>query len=279
MPGTLYLVATPIGHLEDVTLRALRTLREVSLIAAEDTRRTAKLLRHYEISTPTTSFHEHNERQKLPQILARLEAGQSVAVVTDAGTPGVSDPGQRLAAAAQERGFRVEAVPGASAVLTALLSSGLPTDTFAFLGFPPNRSTARKAWLERWKNEPHTLIFFEAPHRIRQTLGEALSIWGERTIAVGRELTKVHEELVKGQISTVLAKLGETRGEYTIVVAPQIAEDAGVTEVPSDGELRRDFGVLTNIAGLSRREAITELSHRHHLRTRDVYAALERTKS
>jgi 16S rRNA (cytidine1402-2'-O)-methyltransferase len=278
MPGTLYLVATPIGNLEDITLRALRTLREVRLIAAEDTRRTAKLLAHYEISTPTTSYHEHNEDRKLPQLLGRLEAGEDVAVVTDAGTPGVSDPGQRLAATAQDRGLRVVAIPGPSAVLAALLSSGFPTDTFTFLGFPPNRSNARKRWLERWKHETHTLILFEAPHRITQTLQEARDIWGERQIAVVRELTKVHEELVKGPISDVLASLGEPRGEYTIVAAPAVAEPEGL-EPLTDAKLRHDFGLLTKSSGLSRREAITELSNRHHLRARDVYAALERTKT
>jgi len=278
MPGTLYLVATPIGNLEDITLRALRTLREVTLIAAEDTRRTAKLLTHYAITTPTTSYHEHNQNRKLPQLLTRLEAGEDVAVVTDAGTPGVSDPGQQLAAAAQERGVRVVAIPGASAVLAALLSSGLPTETFTFAGFPPNRSNARIKWLAAWKDEPRTLVFFEAPHRILATLREAREIWGERQIVVARELTKVHEELVKGPISDVLDSLKEPRGEFTVVVSPAALENVPA-EPPSDAQLRHDFGVLTESSGFSRRDAITELSNRHRLRTRDVFAALERTKT
>ena len=278
MPGTLYLVATPIGNLEDITLRALRTLREVSLIAAEDTRRTAKLLAHYEISTPTTSFHEHNQTTKLPRLLARLQAGHDVAVVTDAGTPGISDPGQRFAAAAQNEGLRVVAIPGPSAVLAVLISSGFETDSFTFLGFPPNRSSDRKRWLRRWAREPHTLIVFEAPHRIRETLADIRAILGERHIALGRELTKVHENLVKGPISMVIETLREPRGEYSIVIAPPPQHEFNLA-TPSDATIRHDFGELTESLGFSRRDAITELAARHHLPARQVYAALERTKA
>src|SRR5688572_924229 len=170
MPGTLYVVATPIGNLEDVTLRALRTLREVSLIAAEDTRRTARLLQHYSISTPTTSLHQHNEGAREPALLARLQAGESIALVSDAGTPVISDPGRSLVSSAHGLGVRVEPIPGPSAVIAALSASGLPADEFTFLGFPPHRGKDRKAWLDRAAAELRTLIIYEAPHRIQRTL-------------------------------------------------------------------------------------------------------------
>ena len=200
MSGTLYLVATPIGNLEDLTFRAVRVLREVDLIAAEDTRRTGGLLQHYSISTATTSFHAHNEQQKQALLLRRLADGQSIALVSDAGTPTVSDPGSRLVAAAHKRGVRVEAVPGASAVLAALVSSGLASEQFLFAGFPPSRSNDRKKWLEKLSDEPRPLVIFEAPHRITKLLGQMKDIMGDREVCLGRELTKKHEELVKGPI-------------------------------------------------------------------------------
>src|SRR6266545_3220600 len=170
MPGTLFVVATPIGNLEDITLRALRVLREAHVIAAEDTRRTAKLLSHHAISTPTLSFHEHNTRTRLPQILARLERGQNVALVTDAGTPGVSDPGVELVAAAVAQGIPVDPIPGASAPLVAGIASGFPLEPMTILGFPPSRAKDRSVWLQQAGNVKNTFAFFEAPHRIRQTL-------------------------------------------------------------------------------------------------------------
>src|SRR5919204_4904390 len=201
MAGTLYVVATPIGNLEDVTLRALRILRDVSLIAAEDTRRTARLLQHYSISTPTTSLHEHNERRKTATLIARLKAGDSVALVSDAGTPTISDPGEDLIAAAHAAGIKVESVPGPSAVMAALSASGVPTREFTFLGFPPPRSKDRKAWLSAAVAEPRTVVFFEAPHRIASTLAELGELTGGRIVAGARELTKAHEELVVGLIT------------------------------------------------------------------------------
>ncbi len=206
---TLFLVATPIGNLEDITLRALRVLREVALVAAEDTRRTAKLLSHFDIHTPTTSFYEQVEREKTPRLLARLAAGESVALVSDAGTPGISDPGYRLVRAAIDAGFRVEAIPGASSVLTALVSSGLPTSSFSFVGFPPPRQQARDRWLAELGARRETLVFFEAPHRVRGTLEAILRVVGDRPVVVGRELTKVHEELIRGKISDVIGRMTE----------------------------------------------------------------------
>ena len=218
-PSTLFLVATPIGNLEDITLRALRVLREVDLIAAEDTRRTAKLLAHYDIHTKTTSFYEQVEREKTPRLLEHLASGRSLALVSDAGTPGISDPGYRLTRAAITAGFRVEAVPGASAVFAALVPSGLPTDAFSFVGFPPPKAKAREGWLRDLADRRETLVFFEAPHRIRATLEAVLAVLGNRQISVGRELTKLHEETVRGSVSAALACLPLPRGEFTVVLA------------------------------------------------------------
>src|SRR4051812_39016159 len=183
MPGTLYVVATPIGNLEDVTLRALRVLREVSVIAAEDTRRTARLLQHYSISTRTTSLHEHNERSRTSSLIERLNGGESIALVSDAGTPIISDPGTHLVAAAHAAGIRVEPVPGASAVTAVLSASGLMQGEFLFAGFPPSRAKARKEWFERLAAEQRVIVLYEAPHRIRATLAEMQVTLGDRIIA------------------------------------------------------------------------------------------------
>ena len=277
MPGSLYVVATPIGNLEDITLRALRILREVAIIAAEDTRRTAKLLSHYSISTPTTSVHAHNERRRIQGLLDRLAAGDDIALVSDAGTPGVSDPGRQVVAAAAERGFKVVAIPGPSAVMAALVSSGFNVDSFRFAGFPPRRSKARKDWLRRLADEPETIVFFEAPHRIRETLAAAAPLFGVRPICLTRELTKIHETLVKGPISDVLAAVSEPRGEYTVVVSA--LEEAEVArELPDQQALWAEFGRLIDSGGVSRREAIGQLALRYHLPRRQVYGAIERAK-
>ena len=278
MPGTLYVVATPIGNLEDVTLRALRVLREVSVIAAEDTRRTARLLQHYSISTPTTSLHEHNERTKTPGLIDRLRNGESVALVSDAGTPVISDPGARLVAAAHAAGVRVEPVPGPSAALAALSASGLSGDAFTFVGFPPARAEARRNWLRELAHETRPLVLYEAPHRIRDTLEDMFSIWGDRTIALGRELTKVHEEMVVRPISEQLERLHNGRGEYTLVVPPAIVENRAA-EAPSAQTVGAEFGYLTEKAALSRREAIRQLSTKYRLKARAVYSLIEEARN
>lgn len=278
MTGTLFVVATPIGNLEDITLRALRVLREVTLIAAEDTRRTAKLLSHYAIATPTTSLHEHNERQKLPSLLARLQAGHSIAAVTDAGMPGISDPGYRLICAAIDRGIRVEVIPGPSAVLTALVASGLPTDAFTFVGFPPSRSIARKKWLKDLAGECRTLVFFEAPHRIRETLQDAHAILGDRPISVARELTKVHETLVRGPISDVLHRLDPMRGEVTVVIGPPAQPRPVDRRVPSDRELLQAFEDRPASGARTRREQLAAVARQYGMSIKEVYAAIERAK-
>jgi 16S rRNA (cytidine1402-2'-O)-methyltransferase len=275
MPGILYVVATPIGNLEDITLRALRVLREVAVIAAEDTRRTARLLQHYSISTPTTSLHEHNERTRTPAIIARLEAGESVAIVSDAGTPLISDPGRLIVAAAHAAGIRVEPVPGASAVMAAVSAAGLPADQFLFVGFPPPRSNARKKWLKTLEKEERMIVFYEAPHRIRETLVDVQDILGERCVAVGRELTKVHEELVVRPISAQVEGLGEPRGEYTVVIGPPDQQDAEALSLPGQAALRVEFGSLTKIGSGTRRDAVRVMANKYHVPSREMYKLLE----
>ncbi len=278
MSGTLYVVATPIGNLEDVTLRALRVMREVSLIAAEDTRRTARLLQHYSISTRTTSLHEHNERSKTPGLIARLLAGESIALVSDAGTPVVSDPGSHLVAAAHAASIRVEPVPGANAALALLSASGLEGNGFVFAGFPPNRSKARLEWLGSLAHEPRILIFYEAPHRIRRTLEDMLTILGDRSLAIGRELTKVHESLAVRPISEHIANLDVERGEFTLVVQGHVQEKTRPAR-PSPSQLAAEFGDMTNNIGHGRREAIRVLAGRYDISAREVFALLEQAKT
>lgn len=270
-PGTLHVVSTPIGNLEDVTYRAIRVLRDVDLIAAEDTRRTARLLDRYGVTTRRISLHEHNESRRTSGLLARLAEGGTLALVSDAGTPLISDPGRRLARAAREAGFRVEAVPGASAVLAALVASGLAGDAFTFAGFPPARSKDRKRWYAETAHEPRPVVFFEAPHRIRASLADLEAVAGDRIVAVCRELTKAHEELVSGPLADVLAALPRPRGEFTVVLSPAPASRPGA---PAESELFREFGLLTE-GGLSRRASIRSLAARYDVPSRQVYQAIE----
>ena len=278
MPGTLFVVATPIGNLEDITLRALRVLREVSVIAAEDTRRTAHLLSRHAIATRTTSLHEHNESKKTAAIVDRLLKGEDVALVSDAGTPTVSDPGGHLIQTAVAAGVRVVAIPGPSAVMTALAASGLPADTFSFLGFPPIRSRDRIRWFQTLASAAGTVVFFEAPHRIHATLDELGQIIGDRHIVVGRELTKIHEEFVRGPISAINTAALGARGEFTVVVSIGQSADIGSFAAPTPSELAEKFGELTATNGFTRRQAIAQLAKRYHLATNDVYDALEVSK-
>ncbi|MDO8836392.1 MAG: 16S rRNA (cytidine(1402)-2'-O)-methyltransferase [Vicinamibacterales bacterium] len=276
--GTLFLVATPIGNLEDITFRALRVLRECDLVAAEDTRHTARLLNHYDVRTPTTSVHEHNEPARIAGLVAKLTAGSRIALVSDAGTPGVSDPGFKLVRAAIAAGVRVEAIPGPSAVLTALSASGLPTDSFVFVGFPPARKAARETWFRALKDQRRTLVFFEAPHRIRESLEAARLVLGDRDISVCRELTKIHEELVRGPISAVLGRLGEERGEFTVVMSGDPPPSAGPDPAQtSDEAVFAAFSAAVD-GGLDRREALKSVADALGLRSRDVYAAIERAR-
>ena len=272
--GILYLIATPIGNLEDVTFRAIRLLGDVSLIAAEDTRRTAKLLNRYKISTPAASLHEHNEKRRTPSLIKRLEAGQSIALVTDAGTPLLSDPGLHLVRTAIERGIQIDPVPGASAILAALAVSGLVENQFTFLGFPPNRSHARKKWFETLTSEPRPLIIFEAPHRLLGSLRDMAEVLGNRQVAVCREMTKVHQELVNGPILSVLEQLSSPRGEFTIVVAPNIPRMAPVKKE----DVLAYFGQIA-YSYASRRAAIKEVAREYGLSRRTIYQILEENQS
>jgi 16S rRNA (cytidine1402-2'-O)-methyltransferase len=278
MSGTLYVVATPIGNLEDITLRALRVLREVAVIAAEDTRRSARLLGHHGITTRTISFHQHNTRARIPQLMSRLEAGDSVAIVTDAGTPGVSDPGLELVREALDRGIAVDPIPGATAPLTALIASGFEMVPFTVFGFVPNRAKPRTEWLTNVGRTPHSFSFFEAPHRIEATLREAGLLFGERPITVARELTKLHQEFLRGTASEVADRLSEPRGEFTVVVGPAVKHvDDSHIEL-SDAALASEFWQITESLGCSRRQAIAELAKKSGRSAREVYAAIERGK-
>jgi 16S rRNA (cytidine1402-2'-O)-methyltransferase len=264
MPGTLFVVATPIGNLEDITLRALRVLREVKLIAAEDTRRTAQLLARHAIATPTTSFHAHNEHRKTPQLLARLKDGDDIALVSDAGTPTIADPGGPLIRSALDAGIRVVPIPGPSAVMAALTASGTAHSDFTFLGFPPTRSKARSEWLNRLARVEGTAVFFESPHRIRQTLADLKGVLGDREIVIGRELTKIHENLVKQRISEALEALTRPIGEFTIVV--EVGHITDRTSA-SDADLPD-----------SRRQAVALVAKDHGLTANQLYRAIEELK-
>ena len=269
MPGgVLYIVATPIGNLEDVTLRALRVLREVAIIAAEDTRRTAHLLARHAIATPTTSLHEHNEARKSGSIIARLLDGDDVALVSDAGSPTIADPGQQLIAAALAAGVRVEPIPGPNAAIATLMVSGFATDAFAFFGFPPSRGKDRKLWFRRLVAVGGTVVFFEAPHRIKATLAELASMAGDCQVVIGRELTKIHEELVRGPISAAITRVGAARGEFTVVAALGQSIDNGLHLV----------GETTENIVASRRQAVASLANALGLSPNEVYEALEQLR-
>ena len=233
MPGTLFVVATPIGNLEDITLRAMRTLREVDLIAAEDTRRTAKLLSHHHIHCRMVSLHAHNERREAPKLIAKLIAGASVALVTDAGTPGISDPGEYLVRLAHENGLKVTPIPGASAVATALSVSGLPASQFVFMGFPPRSGQERRQWLERLSADERTIVAFESPHRIIKTLQELKSLLVNRQIQIHREITKLNEELVLTPIQGPVV-FDKALGEFVLIIGPP--NDSGAIE-PNDASI------------------------------------------
>lgn len=278
-PGTLFVVATPIGNLEDITLRALRILREADLVCAEDTRRTRNLLRHYNIEARLVSVHEHNERQRTGQILERLRQGQSVAFVTDAGTPGVSDPGAELVRAVRQAGLPVVPIPGPSAVIAAVSVAGLETDRFAFAGFPPIRSKDRKQWFEWIRSlDQIAVVAFEAPHRVAETLRELGLYLVNRPILTGRELTKIHEEWRLGLADELADYFRSPQGEFVFVVLPSQTEDSKGTSL-TDAEVAAVFGQITEIERpTDRRRAIRAVAERLRLTPNQVYAALERTK-
>ncbi len=265
--GTLYLVGTPIGNLEDITMRALRILREVPLIAAEDTRQTRKLLDRYDIHQPLISYFEHNEAERVKLLLARLRDGD-IALVSEAGMPGISDPGYDLVRAAIDAGIRVVPIPGPSAPIAALAASGLPTDQFLYVGFLPRRAGERRKLLEGVRDEPRTLIAFEAPHRLLDSLGDALHTLGNRPIAVARELTKLHEEFVRGTIQEVIEhfQASPVRGEITLVVG-------GAPSNALSLDLGQRLAELSQ-SGLSTRDAVATLTRETGLPRRQVYRLL-----
>jgi 16S rRNA (cytidine1402-2'-O)-methyltransferase len=276
MPGTLFVVATPIGNLEDISARALRILREVALIAAEDTRRTAHLLSRYSIHTPSTSLHEHNERQKASSLIDRLVHGEDVALVSDAGTPAVSDPGQHLIREAIDHGIRIEPIPGPSAIMTALTASGLISGTFTFLGFPPIRAKDRAEWFDYLSRLRGAVVFFEAPHRIRPTLEELLKKIGDHPAVLCRELTKIHETLARGPISQLIKSADGAKGELTVVVDIGQMTEIEVPQSASERDLALEFGEITKSHQLSKRKAINVLAKRHGRTPNEMYRAVEK---
>ena len=274
MQGILYVVATPIGNLEDVSFRALRVLRDVALIAAEDTRRTARLLQHYSIPTLTTSLHEHNEKTRVPGLIQRLKDGQSIALVSDAGTPVISDPGALLVAAAHGAGIRVEPVPGPNAALAALSASGIRGSEFVFLGFAPNRSIDRKRWLQALRSETRPAIIYEAPHRIHGLLTDVAESLPTRTVTIARELTKAHEQLVVRPIKKIDLGTIPARGEFTVIIHGADATAEQASALPSDDILTTEFGDLTNTRGLGRRRALSMLAEKYGASTNSLYRKL-----
>jgi 16S rRNA (cytidine1402-2'-O)-methyltransferase len=277
MSGTLFVVATPIGNLEDITLRALRVLREADVIAAEDTRRTAKLLAHYSISTPTLSFHQHNTRTRIPQLLTRLETGARVALVTDAGTPGISDPGSALIEACWEKGITVDPVPGASAPLAAAVASGFPLDPLTIFGFAPTRAKDRKAWMLRAQAVNDTFTFFETPHRILQTLSELPEYFGERPIFIAREMTKRHQQFIHSTSTAIIGRMTDLLGEFTVVMGPDRAIK-GVRPMADDQHIWAEFGRTTDTHPGGRRGAVSAIAKKYGRSAKDIYAIIERVK-
>ena len=264
MPN-LYVVATPIGNLEDISLRALRILREVKLIAAEDTRKTKRLLNAYDIKTPVTSYYEHNKLTKLDYVLDCLADGD-VALVSEAGMPGMSDPGYELIVAANQRGIPVTPVPGPSAVITALVISGLPVDRFSYIGFLPRKAQARRHLLESIASEPGTLVAFESPHRLQAALADLQLVLGDRKIAVCRELTKLHEEVFRGTISQAIKYFTEPRGEFTLVIEGK--REKNKPEL-TDAVEKRLYNMY--LSGATAREAVAKLAGETGLSRKDLY--------
>jgi len=264
----LYVVATPIGNLEDITLRALRILREVKLIAAEDTRKTRRLLNAYDIKTPMTSYYEHNKLMKLDYIIECLK-NNDVALVSDAGMPGISDPGYELIAEAGKQNIPVVPVPGPSAITTALAVSGLPTDRFLYIGFLPNKAGARRLALKSIADEPATIIALEAPHRVAAALADILQVLGDRRIAVCRELTKLYEEVFRGTISQAIEHFSEPRGEFTLVIEGQVTLEKPQLTDAIERQLQQMY-----MAGATAKEAVAAMAGETGLKKKELYQTL-----
>jgi 16S rRNA (cytidine1402-2'-O)-methyltransferase len=274
-PGTLFVVATPIGNLEDITYRAVRVLKEVDLIACEDTRHTAKLLQHYGIDKPTVSYHEHNEAARAEELVAKLQEGLSVAQVSDAGMPGISDPGYRVIKLAIERGIPVVPVPGPSALIAALAASGMATDSFQFLGFLPARSGQRRTLLETLRHAAHTTIVYEAPHRIAETLQDVVELLGsERPVVLARELTKVHEEFLRGTAAEVLhtAEKREMKGEITLLIG------WGGESTPAKKDIAARLHEIMHEQQLDESAALKALAKEQGISKSEAYRELQRVR-
>lgn len=267
--GILYLVGTPIGNLEDISFRALRVLKEADLIAAEDTRHTRKLLSYYDIHTPLTSYFEHNKKTKGDYIMAHLKQGKTVALVSDAGMPGISDPGEDIVREAVSAGVKIFSIPGPSASLSALVVSGLATARFVFEGFLPRDKKERKDRLSLLKEETRTIILYESPYRVRETLGELIENLGDRKAAAAREITKKYEEVVRGSLSEILSHFNEhePKGEFTLVLA---GADALKRELPGREEIKEELNRLV-AAGMMRKEAVKEITLRYKIPKNEVY--------
>jgi 16S rRNA (cytidine1402-2'-O)-methyltransferase len=278
-PGTLYIVGTPIGNLEDITLRALHVLKEANLIACEDTRQTQKLLHHHGITTRTLSYHEHNEAERAAELVEKLKAGTSVALVSDAGMPGISDPGYRVITHAVECGIPVVPIPGASAFLCALAASGLPTDSFQFCGFLPSKSGQRRQVLEGKAGADHTVAFYEAPHRIVEALEDVVDVLGaERRVVVAREITKLHEEFLRGTAREVLGQLREredVKGEITLLIARAEATELTTPSKLSVGERMQQ---LMRDERLEEKDALKKLAKEMGVSKSEVYRLWQRSR-
>lgn len=274
MAGSLYLVATPIGNLEDITFRAIKTLRDADLVACEDTRHTRKLLDHFEIRKKLVSYHEHNEIERAEELIEMLRAGSDVALVSDAGTPIVSDPGYRIVSLAAREGIPIVPIPGASAALTALAASGLPSDSFVFLGFLPQKSARRRQAIEKIRDLDSTVVLYESPHRVLDTLDELRASLGDRPIVAAREMTKLHEEFLRGTAQSIreaLAGRPSVKGEFTIVIGKP---DATLKPEATPAEIQQEVAKLVD-AGNSRMDAIKAVSRRLKMPKRAVYEIVE----
>ena len=281
--GVLYLVATPIGNLEDITLRALRILKDADVVACEDTRQTQKLLNHYGVATRTVSYHEHNEMTRAAELVVELEEGAQVALVSDAGMPGISDPGYRLISLAIRHGIPVVPIPGASAFVAALAASGLPTDSFRFGGFLPAKRGGRRAELEQFKNSPRTQIYYEAPHRLQETLADVVEVLGpQRQLVVAREVTKLHEEFLRGQAEDLRKQLQEReiKGEITLLI--RAAENAGggpvPIEMPSKKSVRSRLQEVMQEQRLDEKAALKVVAREMGVSKSEAYRELQRSK-
>ena len=275
MSGVLYVIATPIGNLEDITLRAIRILKEVDVIAAEDTRHSQILLNHFDIHTPLTSYHEHNEKRKAQQLVARMALGENIALISDAGTPVISDPGYRLVRDSVAAGIRVTPIPGPSALIAVLAASGLPTAEFTFGGFLPAKKQSRRLRLQQLRSDYRTAIFYEAPHRVSEFLDDLYAVVGDRRIVLAREVTKIHEQFIRGRVSEVIAQVAgcEIRGEITLVV-----EGASEKNSPAEDLLRAEIGQLQR-DGMRVKEIAEVLGEKYDYSKKEIYRiALDRNR-